>query len=707
MFLAVNQTKTVPKSPLPEGRATWRGTPISLHFKPRRRQPSSSLYPPAPVTRDRRASWAATAPLFSAKPVTKTALLRPSPAAEDRKRPSRFRSAHPTPRFNLRTLAPSSGLSVNRARSHWLSIMLRFLAAAACGFSLAWSVSIHSMLSVFNWADGQGPLAVGLCAALLMLSFSAALPVASQWAHAWSPRWLLITSAVLVGSSQFACAAADGLLALLAGYGLLLGIGLACVHAGLAKAAVSHNFAVGHTSAVGNRQFAASNSPVLAIAGVGAGLAIAGPLLSAVIAATDFRIAFCVSGGLSMLLLLCAAFSIRTQPQVLPVAAQSEPAKAGSVPLALALRTGKIWVLASLLLLAMFAAAIPLTWLAAQVNSRHPSESPAFFPTPGGIAIGVLGACLALAAPLWSALAPARRLGARASLVLCPLFMAMGLANLYAADEIWQMLVSCALLGFALSGALIVSHQAAAERYGLAHLGPIWATICSVGIGLGGAAGALASGMAYAKFDTSAAGLPLAAIACFAAALGAAVLLAKFRTPAHKPDLADEQTAGWRVWPHNWPLSAIRRWRLIASVAGAVGLATMIAGHHRSWKVTVDEYGFTLHQGELTVGAIGSYVSTDAASVDVGPVAISTEQSFLPIRLEWRPFMADSEIMVLPIWMATFPMIVLGMWCHFTLLGLARGRLGKNCGKCGYDLRRTPVSDGKKQCPECGERWAA
>lgn len=81
----------------------------------------------------------------------------------------------------------------------------------------------------------------------------------------------------------------------------------------------------------------------------------------------------------------------------------------------------------------------------------------------------------------------------------------------------------------------------------------------------------------------------------------------------------------------------------------------------------------------------------------------------------WRPFRVRfaptvngqaQHFVVAPLWPVVLGSIGVFGWSAGLLSGLRRAR-GTQCVRCGYELKDTPVSEGKRCCPECGTRQRA
>lgn len=80
----------------------------------------------------------------------------------------------------------------------------------------------------------------------------------------------------------------------------------------------------------------------------------------------------------------------------------------------------------------------------------------------------------------------------------------------------------------------------------------------------------------------------------------------------------------------------------------------------------------------------------------------------------WRPFRVRfaptvngrvQHFVVAPLWPVMIGSIGAFGWSAGLLSGLRRAR-GTGCVRCGYELKGTPVSEGKRCCPECGTKQA-
>ncbi len=58
-------------------------------------------------------------------------------------------------------------------------------------------------------------------------------------------------------------------------------------------------------------------------------------------------------------------------------------------------------------------------------------------------------------------------------------------------------------------------------------------------------------------------------------------------------------------------------------------------------------------------------------------------------------------MLVFPLWPLTPIGAAIAAYAHGVLVGMRRMRTAE-CWSCRYDLRKTPIVDGKRKCPECG-----
>lgn len=586
-----------------------------------------------------------------------------------------------------------------RPVSPWRFAWLGTLTTFVCGFSYAWSVYLQSLEGVFGWDRSQTVLPFAAC----MFCFGLAMPLAGRVVDKRGPRGMMLLGTALMVASQLLCAAASNLVMMIAGYGLVLGTGIGCIYAAATVVPVARWFSQ-------PRQRAAAMG--IALMGFGLGPVLTGPLLRWLIELTDFRVTFAIAGGLMGVLLLpvlvlmrfpTAAEAARIEaPGAEPQSPSTPPPRSVDAPAAL--RTSRLWVLSGLFLLTIFGGLMTTSSLAAVVGFGQPGGK-GLGAAAGGLALAVFGVFNAAGRPLWSVLAPATRLGTRWSLTLCPLVMGFGLANLYAADGFWQVLVACAALGLAFGGTLTLHPIATAERYGATNLAQIYGIIYFLGFGLGGLLGPLTGGWLFSKLGSFDAALVLGSFVSVAAGFAAGVLLRPVR--ARVADEFSDQIAGWRLWPQNWPEPTMRRARLAGGVLAGVGLTVLAASHHRDSAALLGEYGFLLRQGELHVGLLGDPTSAASAVANLGPLTVASWETDTPVRIEWRPYMVDHTEMAIPLWHVTVGAGLLTLWCHAALLGMVRGKLGRQCGTCGYDLRATPSIQGRKTCPECASAWVA
>jgi hypothetical protein len=124
-----------------------------------------------------------------------------------------------------------------------------------------------------------------------------------------------------------------------------------------------------------------------------------------------------------------------------------------------------------------------------------------------------------------------------------------------------------------------------------------------------------------------------------------------------------------------------------------------------------------LYWGEETILAVGNaaiQIGRNNGRVREGSRGFYTQHGWRQEwGLAWRPFHAKDtygvgvnrpawHMIVAPVWPLMPIGAALAAYAHGVLVGMRRVRTSE-CWKCGYDLRKTPVIDGKRMCPECGE----
>jgi len=578
--------------------------------------------------------------------------------------------------------------SASLRRSQRSAVALGALCTLVCGFSYAWSVYLWPTKEVFGLGHSQSVLPFAFC----MLCFGISMPLAGRRVDKMGPRSVLWFGAALIGLGHMLCALSDTFWLLLLGHGLLYGLGIGCVYSASTVAHISRWFA---------EPKARARALGLTLMGFGLGPVLAAPLLQWVIDATDFRVAFVVSGTVQ-LLLLTPALCLTRFPRggELPIEHSAEHGR--NVTLAAAMTTWRIWVLAALFFLTIFGGLMTTSVLAAVVGVISPIGK-GLGPAMGAAALMCFGLCNGLGRPLFSWLAPL--LSLRAAMTICSLLMACGLGNLYAAQTGAHALAASAMVGLAFGGTLTLHPIAVAERYGAAHVSKIFGVVFMLGFGLGGFAGTIIGGWLATRFFTFDAPLLVGLLLAVLSALGSAVALRRFRTPPADAEPAINQRSGWRIWPHNWAISNLRRVRLAMGLVAGFALLLLAVLHHRLVAVTLPgTIIVSVSVGELEIEhGDGSMYADDVAVA--GPLQFGHSYHGNPSNVEWRPYFAGGNVLRVPLWpLLVFPAL-LWFWCHGALMGLARGRIGRNCGNCGYDLRGVPLSGGSRRCPECGQNW--
>lgn len=163
------------------------------------------------------------------------------------------------------------------------------------------------------------------------------------------------------------------------------------------------------------------------------------------------------------------------------------------------------------------------------------------------------------------------------------------------------------------------------------------------------------------------------------------------------------------------PGRTLRRWRTVLTIlAGAMALA-MLLSRGREAGVALGGFFVQVCEGTLVVGA---YEDIDGGpgrdpGLAVGPVYARRAWN-ADWTLAWRPFRMKvdydlywtREGIVFPLW----PLLVVAClgagYTHGVLAGTRRART-THCAACGYDLRATPVTGGRRVCPECGKAQGA
>jgi hypothetical protein len=158
----------------------------------------------------------------------------------------------------------------------------------------------------------------------------------------------------------------------------------------------------------------------------------------------------------------------------------------------------------------------------------------------------------------------------------------------------------------------------------------------------------------------------------------------------------------------------LRLMRLVAAVALVLlTLSVYLTSNRHVGVRTRSESLVSVRSGCFTIGHVFGAGASGGRGRITGESGVFANSSYQgDWTLAWRPFHATEtlwpttaklHLLVVPLLPFVLGCALVTGWAHGRLRGLRDAR-SSNCLSCGYDLSATPITDGKRACPECGAK---
>jgi MFS family permease len=372
----------------------------------------------------------------------------------------------------------------------WYVVLGAFLVLSlSYGVRYSFGVFVYPMFKEYGW-----PMSViSISASVNILTYSIAGIFCGRLADRIAPKWMMTTGSILTAIGFYFLIHAETPFGLYLSYGILCGVGHACLGMVVCAAAIGKWFIRKRGVALG-----------LSSMGIGVGTMIMGPAAGYIVSVSDWRTGFVVFGAIILAcgILISQLLMGRTTPEASGLLPDGEPAVSeglgpeavpenrASASLRPVLTDGRFWILAICNSLATATLMMTFVHQVAYAVSNQIGKLEA------AAALGIVGFASSVGKVSFGWLCD-RLIDAKYAAALGFFLMAIGMGLLMGADTAVVLYLFAMIFGIGYGSMAPLMPYLTADRFGQQVLGSAYGMLIFFVAGIGGSIGPVIGGLIY------------------------------------------------------------------------------------------------------------------------------------------------------------------------------------------------------------------